>query len=158
MDQQLTPGQAKKLGTVIRATRDRQRMSRAELGRRIQLSVSRIVQYENGVRQFGNRVIVDAPPAPMLGLIAEALGTSPDDLLIAAGLTGVEIPVLAPLSAPEAKVIETIRREADHADIIDLRISAAKDAWQDFVSSLDSEAKSRLLTLLVSGTLQPGTT
>lgn len=147
----LSPDEAKRLGASLRAARDSQQVSREELGRRVQLSMSRIQQYEKGSHKANGTVIIDAPPAPMLAAIAEALDTTPSAILNAAGLSGVEIPALEPIGPGEPKEMTRIRDAADKADIIDLRIVAAKESWAAFVAQLSPAARSELLTLMVSG-------
>lgn len=138
------------IGASLRRAREAAGVSREALGQAIDLSTSRIQQYERGWHKvYGHRKI-DVIPGPMLALIATRLGTTAANVLTDAGLPEAALPSIPPMGRAEAAVASRI----EDAERRSLRIDSAKGAWEDFIASLTPEAKERLLTHLASGNLQ----
>lgn len=154
MSKKLTVAEAARLGAAMRRRRDALGISREELGRLIDLSTSRIQQYERGWhRQYGHE-IVSSPPVPMLRRIAEALDTSAPDILREADLVdeGTEIP--GPLEVTGADLAPRIQGDAASTKKISLKIQGQREQWDRFLATLSPEAKGELLTLFATGQVE----
>lgn len=153
MNKQLSLDEAAMLGAVLRQRRDAIRLSRDKLAQMVNLSPSRIQQYERGWhRQYGNKIL-SVPPAAMLEKLGAALNTTAFDLLAEADLhEAIELPsVRTPDHTPAAdKVRHSILAAQNGADRVSLRVDVALATWQRFLDTLTPEGKTELLMLFTN--------
>lgn len=110
----LAENDAKKLGAAIRQRRESINMSRAALGRLVGRDPASIQTYEQGGKKAYGNWIVGSPSDAVLEAIADELGTSPEELFVAAGL-------VAP--AAEEAGAEALAHNANGVRAVNARLS-----------------------------------